>query len=102
MPMKRPSRASRYLELPSAPLGANIVSDGTIQEPELQSSRLLKIGIVGSIVTAICCFTPALVVLLGAVGLSALVGFLDYVLLPILVLFILTTGYALWKRRQQN
>jgi len=83
-------------------LGANIVSDGTIQEPELQSSRLLKIGIVGSIVTAICCFTPALVVLLGAVGLSALVGFLDYVLLPILVLFILTTGYALWKRRQQN
>jgi mercuric ion transport protein len=30
---------------------------------------------------AICCFTPALVILLGAVGLSPWLGWVDYVLL---------------------
>ena len=40
-------------------------------------NRLLKIGLGGSVVAAVCCFTPLLVVL---VGLSALVGYLDYVL----------------------
>ena len=60
---------------------------------------LLKIGIVGTIVAAICCFTPALVLLFGAIGLGAFVGWLDIVLLPLLILFILITGYALWKRR---
>lgn len=43
-------------------------------------NRLLKIGLGGSVAAAVCCFTPLLVVLLGLVGLSALVGYLDYVL----------------------
>ena len=47
--------------------------------------RLLTAGIVGTIVAAICCFTPALVVLFGAVGLSAWLGWIDVVLLPLLV-----------------
>ena len=64
------------------------------------NDRLLQIGIIGTIVAALCCFTPLLVVLLGAVGLSGLVGLLDYVLLPALVIFLAITGYALWKRRQ--
>ncbi len=62
--------------------------------------RLLQIGIVGSVVAALCCFTPILVVLLGALGLSGLIGVLDYVLLPALAIFLAITGYALWKRRQ--
>ncbi len=61
-------------------------------------NRLLKIGIVGSIIAAICCFTPALALLLGAVGLASLTGHLDIVLLPTLVIFLSLTGYALWKR----
>lgn len=61
---------------------------------------LLKIGIIGTVVAALCCFTPILVILLGAIGLSALIGMLDYVLLPALVLFFVMTAYALWKRRQ--
>ena len=60
--------------------------------------RLLKVGVIGAIVTAICCFTPVLVVLFGAVGLSAVVGYLDIVLLPALAVFLVITGYALWKR----
>ena len=39
------------------------------------------------------------VVLLGAIGLSGIVGILDYVLLPALVIFLAITGYALWKRK---
>ena len=64
------------------------------------NDRLLQIGIIGSVVAALCCFTPILVVLLGAVGLSGIIGVLDYVLLPALVVFLAITGYALWKRRQ--
>jgi len=60
---------------------------------------MLNVGIAGCVITAICCFTPALVVLLGALGLSALVGWLDVVLLPALAIFIAITGYALWKRQ---
>ena len=45
-------------------------------------------------------FTPILVLLLGAVGLSALVGWLDVVLLPALALFLGITAYALWRRHR--
>ena len=65
-----------------------------------RSDRLLKYGVVGSVIAAICCFTPLLVVLVVTVGLSAIVGYLDYVLYPALAFFILLTGYALWRRRR--
>lgn len=60
--------------------------------------RLLQIGIVGTVIAALCCFTPVLVILLGAVGLSALTGYLDMVLLPALAIFLIILGYAIWKR----
>ena len=60
--------------------------------------KLLKVGIIGSVVAALCCFTPILVILLGAVGLSAIVGYLDYVLLPALAVFIGITLFALLKK----
>ena len=64
----------------------------------MKKSKLLRVGIIGSAVAALCCFTPILVVLLGAVGLSAAVGYLDYVLLPALAIFIIVTIYALLKK----
>ncbi|WP_420346064.1 mercury resistance system transport protein MerF [Pelagibius sp.] len=66
----------------------------------MSDNRLLKVGVVGTVIAAVCCFTPLLVVVLGALGLSALVGVLDYVLLPVLALFIALTVYALWKRKR--
>ena len=63
--------------------------------------RLLKVGIVGTVIAALCCFTPVLVVLFSAVGLSGIVGYLDYVLLPALGIFILLTAYALWQKYSQ-
>ena len=64
----------------------------------MKKSKLLWFGIIGSAVAALCCFTPILVVLLGTVGLSAAVGFLDYVLYPALAIFIMMTIYALVKK----
>jgi len=61
---------------------------------------LLGVGIVGTLVAALCCFTPVLVILLGTMGLSAAVGWLDYVLLPALALFVAITLYALARRRR--
>lgn len=60
--------------------------------------NLLKVGIVGSVVAALCCFTPLLVILFSAVGLASAVGYLDYVLLPSLAIFIGITAYALITR----
>ena len=65
----------------------------------MAGKRLLRVGIIGAVVAALCCFTPVLVVLLGAMGLSAAVGWLDYVVWPALVLFLSLTVCALWGRR---
>ena len=69
-----------------------------MQDPE----KLVKVGVVGTIVIALCCFTPVLVVLLGALGLSALAGYLDYVLLPALAIFIGLTVYAVLRNRRSD
>jgi mercuric ion transport protein len=68
----------------------------------MSANRLLSIGIVGTVLAALCCFTPILVIILGALGLSAWIGGLDAVLLPALVIFILITVYALWKRQKKT
>lgn len=64
-------------------------------------SRLLRVGVIGAIITALCCFTSALVILVGVVGLSAIAGYLDLVLFPALGAFVLLTILALWKRRRE-
>ena len=67
----------------------------------MQACSLLRIGIIGTAVAAVCCFTPLLVVLLGIVGLSAFTGWLDYVLLPVLAIFVSITLYAMIKVRSR-
>ncbi len=63
----------------------------------MKPQTLLKTGIIGTVIALICCFTPVLVILFGALGLSAYIGWLDMVLLPTLAIFLIFTGYALWK-----
>lgn len=64
--------------------------------------RLLKAGVMGTIVAAICCFTPVLVPLFGAIGLGAAVVWLDFILLPILAIFMAITLHAILERRKSN
>jgi mercuric ion transport protein len=66
---------------------------------KFMNKPLFKVGIIGSVIAALCCFTPILVILFGALGISALVGYLDYVLLPLLGLFLLVMVVALVTKR---
>ena len=68
----------------------------------MNDKTLLGTGLVGAIIAALCCFTPVLVVLASVIGLSAIVGYLDYVLLPALAFFIGLTLYALWRRNSRS
>lgn len=66
----------------------------------MKDTSILKTGIIGSIIAAICCATPVLVIALGALGLSAWLGWVDYVLIPALVLFLAITAYGFWRRQR--
>lgn len=66
----------------------------------MKDATIVKTGIVGSVIAAICCFTPVLVIALGAVGLSAWLGWIDYVLFSALALFLGLTAYGLWRRNR--
>jgi len=46
-------------------------------------------------------YAIVLVVLLGAVGLSAVLGWLDYVLLPAFAFFAALTLCAVWRRQRR-
>ena len=70
----------------------------SLQDPK----TLVRVGIVGTVLVALCCFTPILVVGLAVVGLSALTGYLDVVLLPALAVFIGLTLYAVWRKRKAD
>ena len=59
--------------------------------------RWLVLGVIGAALTCLACLTPALVLLLGALGLGALTGRLDLLLLPLLVGF---AGIAVYRYRQ--
>lgn len=67
----------------------------------MRPKTALWASISGTVIVALCCFTPILVVILGALGLSAWVGYLDYVLLPALGALIGLTiwSYSRYRRR---
>ena len=67
-----------------------------------RGSKCLKAGVCGSIVTAICCFTPLLAIMLASVGLAAIVSYLDYILLPALLIFLLLALYGWAKSRGEG
>jgi len=61
----------------------------------------LRRGLLGSAFAAICCFTPLLVVILAGAGLSAIVGWLDYALFPMLFASLGVVAHALWRQAGQ-
>jgi mercuric ion transport protein len=67
----------------------------------MSGQKRLKVGIVGTVTATLCCFTPVFVVVLEAIGLSAVLGIVDSVLMPALVIFtaIMVTLYE--NARQQ-
>ena len=66
--------------------------------PGMRTKPLRWTGIAGAALAGLCCATPILAVLLAAAGLSALTGYLDYVLLPAIVIFIAIAVYGITRR----
>lgn len=62
----------------------------------MKTSTLMKTGATGVIISALCCFTPVLVLLFGAGGLVA--GYLDYILMPALLFFAGLIIYAATRK----
>lgn len=71
-------------------------------------NKYAKVGFWGTLVAAICCFTPLVVWGMAAAGLAAFTAYLDYVLLPLLFIFtaLLLFGYNQYQNnkpvKQQN
>lgn len=66
----------------------------------MDDRKRLWIGGVGAVVTALCCFTPILVVLLTAIGIGGLNAYLDAVLLPLLLGFLFLSVFSVVSQRQ--
>ena len=68
----------------------------------MNDKKLLRRGIIGSVIAAICCFTPFLVVVFAALEISAWMGWwLDYFLLfPALAFFLAMTAYAIYRLKR--
>ena len=66
----------------------------------MDGDKCFKAGLGGSIIAVICCFTPVLVVGLGLIGLAALTPYLDYVLFPLLGIFLILGLYG-WSKRKR-
>ncbi len=64
-----------------------------------QNTKLIGTGVAGAVLSLLCCVTPVLALLLSAIGLTAFVAKLDYVLIPAFVAFITLAIFALIRRR---
>jgi mercuric ion transport protein len=65
-----------------------------------QNTKLIGMGAAGAALSMLCCATPVLAVLLGALGLTAFVAKLDYVLIPVFAASIALVIFALVRRRR--
>ena len=65
----------------------------------MRDGTLIITGIVGAAVAAVCCATPLLVVVFGAVGLTAWLAKADYVLIPAVILCLVLVAFGLYRRQ---
>ena len=64
----------------------------------MTNNQLLCTGCGETIIAALCCFPPILVIGLGAVGFSAWLGWVDYVLFPMMFASMGLVAFALYLR----
>ncbi len=63
----------------------------------MNDMKLIWTGGTGLLIASLACFTPALVVLLAAVGLSAWLGWADYVLFPAMAICFGILAYGIYR-----
>lgn len=67
-----------------------------------RDKRFRTIGGIVSAVIALCCFTPILVIGVTAIGLAGIVGWLDYVLFPLLFLCLGVVIYSFTPKKNAH
>ena len=68
----------------------------------MRDRALIATIAVGVAFAALCCMTPLLAVVFGAVGLTAWLTKADYVLIPALIICLGLIGVGLYRRRAQQ
>jgi mercuric ion transport protein len=68
-------------------------------ESSTHKNRMIA-SLSGTILVALYCFTPILVILMGTLGLSVLTPYFDLVLLPALIILAILTilSYMRWRK----
>jgi mercuric ion transport protein len=67
-------------------------------ESGMRDRTLVATGALGAALAAICCLTPLLAFVLGAVGLTAWLAKADYVLIPVLILGLGLFAAGIYRR----
>ena len=65
----------------------------------MRDRTLIATGFIGALLAAVCCATPLLAIVFGAVGVTAWLAKADYVLIPTLILCLGMIGFGLYRRR---
>jgi mercuric ion transport protein len=65
----------------------------------VRDRTLMTIGAVGAAMAAVCCATSLLAIVLAAVGLTAWVATVDYVLIAVFVLGLALIGWGFCRGR---
>jgi mercuric ion transport protein len=65
----------------------------------MNNKSLFRIGIIGTSLAALCCFTPVLVVVLTTLGMASLIPRLDPILIPVMVSF---AAFTFWAYSRQD
>lgn len=68
----------------------------------MRDRTLITTGAVGGILAAICCATPLLAIVFGAVGLTAWLANADYVLIPALIICLGLVAIGLYRKQKQQ
>jgi Membrane transport protein MerF. len=70
----------------------------------MDNNKLFMTGVTGAAITAFCsiCGAPLLATVLAALGLSAWLGSIDYMLLAIMALFLGLAGYGPYRQRRES
>src|SRR5215211_5795020 len=67
---------------------------------QLEDRIVIGTGLAGAVLSLLCCVTPVLALLLSAIGLTAFIAKLDYVLVPAFVASFALAIFALVRRRR--
>lgn len=65
----------------------------------MRDRTLIITGVVGGLIAAICCATPPLAIVLGAIGFTAWLADANYILMAALIICLAPVGFWLYRSR---